>query len=196
MRRERKNKAQGAFWSKAKGRWVVRVRQDGKRVEVGQFKTKARAEAVYAMAIVGDLDAARDVYEREKAENIAAEAIAAKERLAARREAKRLRDGHPYAMTYPFDEVQALAAVRYRGQVFQSLGQFETVSSRRKARITVDLWTTHCAVCGEPFEFRLLPKRDGQKPVPFWPVRRCETHRRAGASVRGATVHRRAAQGY
>jgi hypothetical protein len=191
---ERVTKVKGAFWSKAKSRWVVRLWRDGERHEIGQFKTQIRARNAYDLAAAGDMDAARGLYEVEKRENIEREREASKERLAARRAEKILRDGHPYAMLYPFAEVEAKATVRYRGQLFQSLGQCETVSGRNRHRINVDLWETCCATCGAPFVFNLLPKRDGST-VPFWPVRRCETHRRAGASVRAGKLHWRAAVG-
>lgn len=189
MNLKRGKRAQpGLFWSPAKRRWVVRVKAGNERVDVGQFKTLDKARQAAAMAAVGDLDVARSLYEAEKAVNLAEEKEASKARLLARREEKIARDGHPYEMLYPHDEAKAGVVVTYKGQRFRCVAQRETVSARRGLPIVVDVWRSHCATCGVPYEFQLLPKRDG-RPIPFWPVRRCETHKRPGTRIDSRKLH-------
>lgn len=184
----RTTKVKGLHWSPAKQRWVLRSRQDGKRVEVGQFKTLVKAREALAFVQAKDLVAARALYEAEKAANQDVEKDAALERLAARRAEKIARDGHPYTMTYPHREAATGGTVVYNGQMFRCIEQRETISGRAKLPIVVDVWRAFCAVCGDPFMFQLLPKRD-EKMEPFWPVRRCETHRQRGRPVNNAKMN-------
>ena len=189
---DRKTKVKGLHWSPAKQRWVLRCRQEGKRVEVGQFKTLAKAREALERVQAGDIDAARVMYGAEKAQNVEREKVAALERLASRRAEKIARDGHAYTLAYPHVEAALGGTVSYKGQLFRCVEQRETISGRAKLPIVVDVWWAHCAVCGTVFEFLLLPKRDGSQE-PFWPVRRCETHRQMGKPVNVAKMHRNAA---
>ena len=182
----------GVHWSAAKQRWVVRCVSDGKRLDLGQFKHVETARAARSLADAGDIAGARALYEVEKARNAERERVASLERLSERRARKIERDGHPYAMLYPHHQAMSGEVVAYKGQKFRCLGPRETVSGRAGHLIVVDVWRSHCATCGVPYTFQLLPKRDGQEG-PFWPVRRCETHKKAGMAVSSAKLHRNAA---
>ena len=65
----------------------------------------------------------------------------------------------------------------YHGQHYRLAGERQHIR-RDGALTTLAIWRSHCATCGEPFEF-LLPV----KATKFMPSRRCRMHKKPGVRV-------------
>ncbi len=168
-------------------KWVVRL---GK-VELGRYARREKAVEVRAVAEQQGIDAALALWRAQRVLNEVEGKAKAAQWMQGRRETLVAAQGHPYGMAYPHAAASLGETVRYKGQAFRCDGPLEVVSGRAGHLIVVDVWVSHCATCGALYSFRLLPRRDGQ-PEPFWPVRRCADHKRMGARVNPATMHRNA----
>lgn len=177
----------GVVWNKRLCKWVVRAGKVG----LGHYASKRLAVEVRTVADTEGVEAALRMWREQRETNEVEGKAKAVEHLKARRAALVAAQGHPYTMLYPHAAASLGETVRYKGQLFRCDRPLEVISGRAKVPIIVDVWASHCVTCGALYSFRLLPKRDGS-PEPFWPVRRCETHKRMGARVNPAKMHRNA----
>lgn len=191
VRQERQSAVRGVSWSKRQKAWVARITRNGKTVELGRYARRRDAERVRAVADQEGIEAALAVWQGFKPERQERGKAAALERLQALRDEKIRRNGHAFEMLYPFVAAMLGETVAYRGQRFRC-DHVEERETRAGTVAVIDVWVSHCATCGRLYTFGMNPKRDG-RPVPFWPVRRCETHRRKGKRVAPAEMHRLAA---
>jgi hypothetical protein len=79
-----------------------------------------------------------------------------------------------------FDEPKSETTRTHKGQIY--------VYDRTEPHTRIDgsstfltVWKSHCAECGEPFEFRTTASARR-----FQPNRRCQKHKRPGCRVRSA----------
>jgi hypothetical protein len=63
---------------------------------------------------------------------------------------------------------------KYRGQIYQQLGEEPYTRKRDGVRTTLKIWRSWCAHCGCEFEFK-TPSGEV-----FAPNRRCKPHQRPG----------------
>ena len=76
--------------------------------------------------------------------------------------------------------------VAYRGQVYKYEGLVGKVTKAGKHYLAAS-WSTHCADCGRQFGFLQTTGVDS-----FWPLRRCDNHRKKGSKVRRVHVDAKA----
>jgi hypothetical protein len=191
VRGEKQSAVRGVSWSKRLKAWVARITRDGETVELGKYARRGEAERVRTVADKEGVAAALAIWEQSKPERIAKGKARTLDRLQATRDAKIERNGHPFTMVYPFVAALMGETVAYKGQMFRC-DRVEERETRAGRVALIDVWVSHCATCGALYTFGLNPKRDG-RVEPFWPIRRCETHRRRGARVDPATMSRDAA---
>jgi hypothetical protein len=71
-----------------------------------------------------------------------------------------------------------MSGFKYKGQRYERVDTVTHVKLDGTA-MPLQVWRSHCATCGEEFEFMTTTRRHNLR----WPRRRCQEHRRPGVRV-------------